>query len=440
MNRPARLAAAAVAAGLLGSVLTGAPASAALDVRAAQWFLGPYKIAQAQQVSKGAGVTVAVIDSPIYATHADLSGQVQKGGTTASGGPADGWGPDDPGVVHGTGVASIIAAKGGSNEHLLGIAPGAKVLPVANSTVTGNSNAQTTADAIKWATDHGAKVINISLGHVGEAHDYEIEAVRYALSHDVVVIAGIGNTTAGIQEPLSPASIPGVVAVAGVDQTGNLWSGSTRGAAAVIAAPATKIPVAVPPSKSPSTYGTADGTSASTAIVSGVAALIRAKYPQLSAANVINRLIRTAKDAGTPGRDGDYGFGVIQPLEALTADIPQVSANPLGGEAPSVPASAGAGPTAAAPAPASGAGVPTALVIGGAVAAGLLVVLVVVVLLIVRASRRRRPAGPAGYPPPGYPPSGYQPPGHPSSAGYPPPYPPPGQPPANPPGGTDRAG
>ncbi|WP_433207166.1 S8 family serine peptidase [Dactylosporangium sp. CS-047395] len=390
-----RLVAVAALAGLLAAAVPPTAAHAApRNVREAQWYLTPYKIAQVQQITKGAGVTVAVIDSPIYATHADLTGQVEHGGTTAPGGPEDGWGPDAAGVVHGTGVASIIAAKGGSNEHMLGIAPAARILPVANQITGGKSNSETTSQAIRWATDHGAKVINISLGHTGESHQYEQDAIKYALDHDVVVIAGIGNTNLGITEPLVPAGIPGVVAVTGVGNDGKVWSGSVRGAAAVIAAPATQVPVAVPPSQSSSTYGLADGTSVSTAFVSGVAALIRAKYPQLNAANVINRLIRTAKDAGNPGRDADYGFGVVQPLEALTAEVPEVAANPLGGPVAAPSASTSAQPLAARAPAASKSGVPMVVLAGVAAAAGLLLVLVLVaVIVIVRA--RRRPVAPA---------------------------------------------
>src|SRR6185437_13513549 len=84
------------------------------------------------------------------------------------------------------------------------------------------------------------------------------------------------------------------------------------------------------PSDFASGYALGSGTSFATAIVSGVVALIRAKFPQLNAPNVINRLIRTAKDNGDPGRDKYFGFGTIRPLDALTADVPMVTENPLG--------------------------------------------------------------------------------------------------------------
>jgi type VII secretion-associated serine protease mycosin len=407
----------------LAPLMAAAPAQAAPhNVREAQWYLGPYKIAQAQQITRGTGVVVAVVDSPIYVDHPDLAGQVLSGTSTAAGGPADGWGPDDRSVVHGTGMASVIAGKGGDNNHLLGIAPGAKILPVADSAVGGTSDSRTTANAIRWATDHGAKVINVSLGHLGESHDYEVDAIRYAQAHDVVVVAAVGNTAQGVTAPLSPASIPGVVAVSGVGTNGDFWSGSVSGAAVAVAAPAVRMPTAVPPVESASGYDLSDGTSAATALVSGVVALIRAKYPQLDAANVVNRLVRTARDAGTPGRDERFGFGVVQPLEALTADVAPVTANPLGVAAPS--ASVATTTPAQAATPKDGGGIGTPILVGVAASLGLLAVLAVVVILVVRGTRTRPPASqPPRYPPPGYvPPPGHAPlPGYAAPPGYGPP-------------------
>src|SRR4051794_10760099 len=115
----------AVLGGLAGPALWAAPARAD-PVRQYQWYLAPLKIAQAQQITRGAGVVVAVVDSPVYAAHRDLSGQLLQG-TTTDGGPANGWGDDSSGNAHGTEVASVIAGKGGGDDHMLGIAPGAKI-------------------------------------------------------------------------------------------------------------------------------------------------------------------------------------------------------------------------------------------------------------------------------------------------------------------------
>ncbi len=430
---------ATVLAALVGPFVLAAPAQAApRNVRESQWYLAPLKVAQAQQITKGAGVVVAVVDSPVYATHPDLTGQVLQGSTTAVDGPANGWAPNDRSAEHGTAMASVIAAKGGDNNHMLGIAPAAKILPVADSAIGGTSNSQTTAKAIRWAVDHGAKVINVSLGHMGASHDYEVAAIRYALDHDVVVVAAVGNTSQGVTEVLSPASIPGVIAVAGTTSAGAAWSGSVHGAAAVIAAPAVQITVALPPVVTASGYSLADGTSAATAMISGVAALVRAKYPQLNAANVINRLIKTAKDAGAPGRDSDFGFGIVQPLEALTANVPTVTANPLGGDTPV--ASASSTPSVPAVASRDGSGSRRGtMLIGFAVVAGIVVLGAIVLIFVLRAARARRartypyPPVPYQQPPTGvvpapayrsshtnaYPPISYGPPGQPGESGYP---------------------
>jgi subtilisin family serine protease len=183
-------------------------------------------------------------------------------------------------------------------------------------------------------------------------------------------------------------------------------------------------------------YVGSNGTSDATAIVSGAAALIRAKFPSLKAPDVINRLIRTADDAGPPGRDSGYGFGELDITRALTANVPSVSSNPLGNPAaPSqgVPSSGG-DETEAAAAP-----VGRILAIAGIVVCLLVVALIVVIIAVVSSRSRRRKAaavaaqGQPGYPPPyppqqqGYPPpaQGYPPPanpyqGYPQQGGYPP--------------------
>jgi len=137
----------AVLAGAFGLIFAGTAANAApRNVRQAQWYLDPLKIAAAQRITRGAGVTVAVIDTPIDGNHPDLAGQVLQG-EGFNGSPGNGWAADRS-AVHGTEMASLIVGKGGDNNHLLGIAPDARVLPVSTGLV---SNAQATADAIRWA-------------------------------------------------------------------------------------------------------------------------------------------------------------------------------------------------------------------------------------------------------------------------------------------------
>ncbi|HEY3505116.1 MAG TPA: S8 family serine peptidase [Actinocatenispora sp.] len=381
-----------VAAGAVLAVAT--PATALPPVRERQWYLDALKIPQAQRISTGKGVTVAVIDSPVDATSPDLAGQVLRGTGSGDAGQAS-----DDSAIHGTQVAGVIAAKGGGADHALGIAPGARILPVA---LPADRDDDDIANAIRWAADHGAQVINISVGGAHETPPQsEVDAVRYAMSKDAVIVAAAGNTAEHMSAVASPADIPGVIAVSGTDQSSDFWSGSVSGPEVVLAAPAASITTTYITGNGGAPYGHADGTSMAAPIVSGAAALVRSKFPHMNAANVVNRLLKTAKDQGDPGRDKYFGFGTVRPYDALTAEVPQVSANPLArttGGGSSARTSAAGGHRLARPG---------GITVRGWVALGvgalILVVLIVVVLvLVVRRGKRRRPGSPPyqGMPPP----------------------------------------
>jgi type VII secretion-associated serine protease mycosin len=371
-----RLSVLAVALIAASAAIPATPVSAE-NIAEKQWHLAALHIAEAQRISTGTGVVVAVLDSGVQAEHPDLAGQVLAG--TRISGRADQGRTDVRG--HGTGVAGLIAARGGGPDHALGIAPGAKILPVGILNGVGFSELP---QAIRWSVDHGAKVINISFGENNEIKD-EIDALRYAADHDVVVVAAGGNKDVDFTKVPYPARVPGVVAVAATDRAGSAWTGGVTGPEIALAAPGVDITTLInhQPDGKPGGYQhVTGGTSASAPIVAGVAALIRSKYPQLSAADVINRLIRTADDAGPPGRDPQYGFGIVNPVKALTADVPPVSSNPL--VAASDPASS---PSATAadrrdrPIPIP----PLMLVLVGALAVGA----VLVALIVVVVARRR---------------------------------------------------
>ncbi len=313
-KRVGRLAAAGVAILL---VLNATPAQAD-NVRDHQWFLTSLDIAVAQNVSRGNDVVAAVIDTGVDGKHVDLTGNVLQGAdfTTSRGG--NGWTDKDG---HGTAMASLIAGHGhGKTDGALGIAPQARVLPVRHAETDGMDRGEI-ARSIRWAVDNGADVIALSL-HTGDSPSVR-QAVEYALGRDVIVVAAVG-LPGGLGKVPAPARIPGVVAVSGVDKAGNI-AASVSGPEVVIAAPGKEISHA----SKDGGYALGTGTSDATAIVSGVVALIRSKYPELDAANVINRLIQTADDKGAPGRDEQYGFGIVNPVRALTADVPSVHSNPL---------------------------------------------------------------------------------------------------------------
>ncbi len=313
---------------LVGGMAFASPAAAAPDIRGQQWYLDALRVPEALQLSTGKGVTVAVIDEAgVDASHPDLAGQVLPGIGFASAG-ANGH-SDSSEAWHATMTAGVIAAKGGGPGHAQGIAPNAKILPVA---LPPKSNVKQLAHAIRWAADHGADVINISMGNDNAIKKTESDAVDYAINKkDAVVVAAVGNTVDQLRSILVPAKIRGVVAVSGASERSDFWSGSMHGSETVLAAPATNIEATFSRGYGDhSGYGKADGTSFATPIVSATAALVRAKYPHLNAASVINRLVKTAKDQGKPGRDQYFGYGTVRPVDALTADVPEVSADPLG--------------------------------------------------------------------------------------------------------------
>jgi type VII secretion-associated serine protease mycosin len=377
-------------------VLAAPGVAHAETIRDREWYLNTLNIAQAQQISQGAGVIVAVVDSGVWPEHPDLQGQVLPG--TGFGGDATSDGSDNGG--HGTAMASVIAGKGGNSSHVLGIAPRVKILPI--STGSGAAPDQI-SQGIHYAVDHGAKVVNISEGKTEPATQTSIDAVRYALSKNVVVVSSAGNRPEA-SEVSEPANVPGVVAVGATDQSNQMWSGSVTGPEVVLAAPGVGIVGGDILGKAPSGYAVGDGTSGAGAIVSATAAMIFAKYPQITAANVINRLIRTAKDLGPSGRDENFGYGLVDPVAALTASVPQVSQNPL--------LSAVASPSAAPRAAASkkDQGPPIAIGVtnklGAAIQVGVcLVVVVGLVFLIVflaRRGKRRASMAPAYPAPPGW--------------------------------------
>src|SRR5262249_51643524 len=144
------------------------------------------------------------------------------------------------------------------------------------------------------------------------------KAVRYALDRDVVFVAAAGNrpevTRVGF-----PAVVPGVLAAAGVDRNGNHADVSVTGPEVVLAAPA----VDITSTGNFGAYGT--GTPAPTATLAGAAALARARSPTLTAPEVTPRPTATATDKGPPGRDDQYGYGIVNLVAALTADVPPLT-------------------------------------------------------------------------------------------------------------------
>ncbi|UKA67892.1 S8 family serine peptidase [Arthrobacter sp. FW306-05-C] len=325
-----------------------APSARADEWRDKEYWLADSGITKAWEVSKGAGVKVAVIDSGIDAQHPDLKGAVVGGYDASGSGRPDGQKSVGSKPEHGTLVATMLAGRGHQPaspspspspgpagtppDGIMGVAPEAQLLSVStwlgSPNPSGKSDQDQIPEAVRWAVDNGAKVINISLGSTSPQWPQSWDAAfLYAEQKDVVIVAAAGNRVGGNTQVGAPATIPGVLTVAGLDRKNQASvDASSQGISIGVAAPAENLLGGLPGGG----YAEWAGTSGSTPIVAGVAALIRSKWPDMTAEQVINRIITTAKDAGAPGKDPLYGYGILNAEAALKADVPQVSVNPLG--------------------------------------------------------------------------------------------------------------
>ncbi|MEU7153381.1 type VII secretion-associated serine protease mycosin [Streptomyces sp. NPDC045456] len=307
-------------AAVAGALLFGtAPDASADGIRNDQWALRSLDAEKAWQQSTGKGITVAVIDSGVNGSHPDLKGNVLPGKNFASGDPADRETKNN----HGTSMASLIAGHGhgpGNAQGVMGIAPDAKILPLKHSDSEGDTYGSSFAEPLRYAVDHGAKVVNMSIGGIGDGTDADNAAIAYAVQHDVLLVASSGND--GSANPNYPAAAPGVLAVGAVGENRRIWEDSNYGPHVLLTAPGEVIRSAA----ATKPYRLASGTSDAAAYVSGAAALVRAKFPDLTAGQVANRLVKSAQmpagGSAGEGPDAHYGYGVVRPYEALTQNIP----------------------------------------------------------------------------------------------------------------------
>ena len=391
------------------AVLTGAAApgnGVGGQVRAAeQPQLRDIEAPAAWRLSQGRGVTVAVLDTGVDAAAADLAGSVTTGPDYTLGADPPGYQPPH---LHGTFIASLIAGHGsgpGRDDGIIGVAPAARVLSVRvilddqePGLAVYNSNsryADAIGDGIRYATQHGARVINMSLG-TGQPTRPMQAALGYAVSHGVVVVASAGNSGhpgPGFTPYSYPAAFTGVISVAAVNGTGQRATFSDRNSSVELSAPGVDIIGAGPDGS----YLQASGTSPASAFVAGVAALIRSAYPRLSPAQVAQALISSARHRPAGGYSPSTGFGELDAVTALRAARRLAVAQPAAGLA------AHGHFAAAAPEPIQvthrDAGRIAVLAgVAAAGTAGVLIALLMLSVLTVRTVRDRRlgAAGPAG--------------------------------------------
>ncbi|GAA3302726.1 hypothetical protein GCM10020218_098870 [Dactylosporangium vinaceum] len=303
-----------------------------------QSYLNTVRMPLAWDRSTGsADQIIAVVDTGVDGQHPDLAGRVLAGyNAITRTAIAAGANSDDYG--HGSMVAGIAAADTNNGIGVAGVDWNARILPVKVLDQDGNGYDADIAAGIVWAADHGAKVINLSLGGPGDTpilHD----AVTYATGKGSLLVVAAGNSADS--EPQYPAAYPEVLAVAATDANGKLTDFSTYGDWVDVAAPGFGI-VSTSVPQNGYEYFIGDGTSFAAPIVSGVAALMRANNPALTPAQLLATIKGTARDAGPRGFDKYFGNGVLDAYAALgggwAPEFPQAS---LGaGEPNDVPARA----------------------------------------------------------------------------------------------------
>ncbi len=316
---------AALAACALVLLPSAAPASAsAADVRKEQrWVFDALNVEKAWESSKGAGVTVALLDTKVQPSLKELKGRLIEGPDLSGFFYGD---LESPVGEHGTRMASLIAGSG-RDKALSGVAPEARVLSIPVTVeVTGRVVPpglgvvdSAVARAIRYAVTHGATVIAVPGGGYG-AQRLDSDSVAYALARGVPVVAAVGDDGAnessrstGTSYWRFPAGYTGVVGVGAVDKSGEVAGFSSDNLSVLVTAPGVEVPAARPGGG----YDEVSSTDASAALVAGVVALIKAKHPDLRPELISRALTSTARSRPEPGYDDRAGFGVVDAAAAL---------------------------------------------------------------------------------------------------------------------------
>ena len=286
-----------------------------------QWALDRVPFETSWSTSTGSGVVVAVIDTAVDLSHGDLAGQFVGPYFFTSNGSGPGMQSVPPGNFHGTHVSGIIAAVAGNGTGVAGGAPGVKIMPIEVLNGSGSGRYSDITAAIVWATDHGADVINLSLGGAAQFGPLDV-AVAYAGQHGVLVMAAAGNDGCSVGNAGCaanyPAASPGAIAIGSVASDLSCSAFTTRADYVALGAPGSSVVSTAPTNLyGGSGYVTASGTSMATPYASAAAAILVAAHPERTALDIRDALFTSAVDVAEAGNDTCTGHGLIDPVAAL---------------------------------------------------------------------------------------------------------------------------
>ena len=310
------------------------------------WWLKRVRADQAWTYTRGAGATVAVIDTGLDYTHPDIAANLWTNpGEIAGNGIDDdgdgfiddvhGWdyvnGDNDPRDDHGHGthVSGIIAAAADNALGIAGVAPESKIIPIKVLGATGSGFVTDVIAAIRYAANLGAQVINLSLGILKSFLSKSLKssfesAVSYAKNKGTIVVAAAGNSNANVANNY-PGGIKDVIAVGATDPNNQRAWFSNFGLLLDFVAPgvdvlslkAAGVSFGASSVVDPD-YVRATGTSMASPVVAGVVALLRAQNPAITYNQILDKLKRSAIDLGPAGFDTNYGWGLVDAFGALT--------------------------------------------------------------------------------------------------------------------------
>ncbi|MFN8496295.1 MAG: S8 family serine peptidase [Anaerolineae bacterium] len=270
-----------------------------------QYHIAKMSVPSAWDVTHGDNVVIGIVDTGADFTHPDLSGKFASNGWDFVNN--DNSPQDDQG--HGTHVSGIAAAATNNGVGGAGVGYNAKILPVKALDSNGSGSYSAIANGITWATDNGAKIINMSLGGSYQSQTLDA-ATTYAWNHGVVVIAAAGNSNTS--SPSYPAMSPYVIGIGATDENDQRASFSNYGQNADVAAPGTNILSTVMGGN----YQAWNGTSMASPNAAGVAALIAASHPTWTNAQIRSAL-ETTTDNTNAGAPIPLGYGRINAARAV---------------------------------------------------------------------------------------------------------------------------